>query len=833
MKKLAFLLSLLFVSYLAKAQQPDSTFVEINTPFEIGGIRVSGNTHSDAAGIIAISGLNVGQIVSENSMAIPNAIKALWRLELFADVQIFQTKTIGNVVFLEIAVQELPRLLSFQLKGIKKREAESLKEQLQSVFLPGTSLKATDRDYALQLITDFYSEKGYPDVQIEFREQATQRQQFILLINIDKGERVKVATIEFKGNTAVSDRKLKKLLDINTRSKWFAKSLLTDELLEAGKAAIKSHYASLGHLDMTFVKYHTTRNADDHWTLQLEVVEGSVYKLGKIDWKGNSIYSDHFLNTILDMKTGDVFNQQALNEGLRFRPDDVDVSALYLDHGYLFFNMDVQQKAIRQDTIDLEIRIQEGPQATIGQVHIEGNERTNEAVIRRELRTQPGETFSRQAIIRSQRALMNLGYFNPQTMDVRTEVNPQEGTVDLTYVLEEKINDQFELSAGWGGGDIGITGTVGISLNNFSIQNLFKKSAWRPYPSGDGQRLSFRVQSNGAAYQSYNVSFTEPWLSRHKPSQLSVGTFYNHLFDEGDAEIADGHFSVLGLNASLGTRFEWGHQTWVSTTGLSYQGYQLSDWNNGFFTTLDGQSIENGQYHNLAFSQKLSLNTTDHPLFPTRGIQLNASVKATLPYAAFGLVDAQADSPQEQFRWLEYHKWQVDAAVYQRLAGKLVLKGSAKLGFVGHYSKAIGTSPFERYQLGGDGFSNAQNIYTGTDLVSLRGYGVEELENNYQDGALTAQPLFAKYTAELRYPISFNPNATIWATAFAEAGNSWSSLEQLQVFKLKKSVGLGLRVHLPMFGTLGFDYGIGFDKPGPLSLQNNGRFNIILGFEPF
>ena len=831
MKKIS-LLSILLPIFLCgkiNAQNVNTT----DERLEIGGITVVGNTFSDKLGIIAVSGLEIGQILHKENLAIQQAIKALWNQKLFSDVQIQETNRVGHIVFLEISVKEPPRLKSYEIRGIKKSKVADIKAIANPYLITGTMITDAEQAQVQQKIADYYAEKGFPDAQINIDQKVIQKTKLYLTINIQKGKRVKVASIQFKGNTKMKDRKLKKLLGIDTKSKWFAKSLLNEELLQSGKLTIQHYYHSLGHLDVQFTADSTWRNADGNWMIALSLNEGPTYHLGHVEWKGNSIYPNELLNQVLDMQKGDIFNQQALDEGLRFRPDGKDVTALYMDNGYLFFQLQVLEKAIRQDTIDLEIRIQEGPQARIGSINIQGNERTSEAVIRRELHTQPGEKFSRDAIIRSQRALINLGYFNPEKMDVQTQVNAQKGTVDITYVLEEKINDQFELSAGWGGSDIGITGTLGISFNNFSLRNLLNSDAWDPYPSGDGQQLRFRIQSNGQAYQSYNMSFTEPWLGGKRPNQLSFSAFYNQLFDEGNEEIADGRFSILGLNASLGSRFQWGDEIWVSTTGLSYQGYRLNDWNNGFFTTENGTEIQNGQYHNLAFSQKLSLSTIDHPLFPTQGFRFNASVKATLPYSKLGMVDENADNPQEQFRWLEYHKWQLDGEWYKRLVGKLVFKGSVKLGYVGNYSSTIGTSPFERFQLGGDGYSNVQSIYVGTDLVSLRGYDIDNLENNYTNGQLTAQPLFAKYTAELRYPISFNPNATIWALAFAEAGNSWSSLDKLQPFNLKRSAGLGLRVHLPIFGTLGFDYGIGFDQPGPLSLQNNGRFNIILGFEPF
>lgn len=800
--------------------------------YEIGGVKVSGAQVSEPNAIIAVSGLKVGDKIQIPGTAIPKAIKTLWRLRLFKNVEVLKEKTVGDVIFLEIKVEESARLASYEVKGIKKSKVDNIKALIGHHFLKGGIITQNAKANSRNAIEQYFIEDGYPDVQVSIREIPIQssKNEVKLQYEIDRGKRRKVEEISFSGNKQVSDKKLRKLLSTKRKGRLFGSSKLIKSQLEIDKRSIIQHYNSLGYRDAKITYDSIWRSKENNWMIHFVLEEGRQYYFGDIKWKGNTNYSTKELEKILGIKKGEVYNKELLDMRLSFSPDGRDVSTLYMDNGYLFFRAEPIETAIHDNTIDLEIRILEGPQATIDKVSIKGNDRTHEHVIRRELRTEPGKKFSRSDIIRSQREIINLGYFNPESLDINTSVNPERGTVDVEYVVEEKQDGQFELSAGWGGSGVGITGTLGVTFNNFSLRNLFSGENWNPLPSGDGQRLSFRIQSNGKAYQSYNLSFTEPWLGGKKPNSLNVGFFYNNYFDESTTDAsASARFHILGINASLGTRLKFPDDNFVASTTLSFQRYGLSNWSSGLFRDSEGQLVSNGTFYNLSLSQTIARSTINNPIYPTAGSKLELSLKFTPPFSLLSNEDYSDASTEEKFKWLEYHKWRFDAEWYTSIVGKLVLKTSAKFGYLGSYNSAIGTSPFERFQLGGDGLSNIQGGFTGTDLIALRGYEVTDLENNILNGEATATPLFNKFTVELRYPLSLNPNATIFGLGFFEAGNAWQSFDDYNPFDLKRSVGLGLRVFLPMFGMLGFDYGIGFDKNGANSL---GKFSIILGFEP-
>ena len=504
-----------------------------------------------------------------------------------------------------------------------------------------------------------------------------------------------------------------------------------------------------------------------------------------------------------------------------------------MDDGHLFFNLKNETSAVRGDTVDLKIRIYEGPQATIGKVVINGNGRTNGHVIRRELRTKPGEKFSRADIIRSQRALANLGYFDPEKTNINTPVNAERGTVDIEYSVEEKNSDQLELSAAYGGPDVGLTGTLGVTFNNFSLKNLTDRSTWNPLPMGDGQQLSLRAQSNGKAYQSYNLSFTEPWLGGKKPNALSFGTFYTRNTNGYEAESGSySAISTLGGTVSLGTRLQWPDDNFVSTTALNFRKYNLDNYSDGLFKSDDGQPVTDGNFYNVNIQQTIARSTINNPLFPSEGSKISLMAQFTPPYSLFCKKDRSEMGVNERYKFLEYNKVRLDAEWYTSLSKKLVLKMGAKLGYVGAYNKSLGTSPFERFLLGGDMFSNNSNSILGTGNITLRGYEIDDLENNLVDGERVATPLYNKFNMELRYLISPNPNLTAYVLAFAEAGNSYRDFNSYNPFDLKRSAGVGLRVHVPMFGMLGFDYGWGFDKAGNKTFKGMGKISLVMGFEP-
>lgn len=835
MKKILFFCFCIGFSLLAKAQNADTIPVfEYDQPkdYEIGGIQVTGAEFSDDNAIIGISGLKVGDKVRIPGTEIPQAIRALWKLRLFTDIQIEEEKTIGDVIFLNIKVTERPRLTQFSYRGVKKSYQDELNKQVDKYILKGGIVTEDTKVNASREIDKFFRDKGFLDVETKVIEiPDTSRINAVKLVfDVDANDKVKIADIQFVGNKNIKDKRLLKQLDkTKEKKKLFASSKFLRQEFENDKKNLIKYYNNNGYRDARVIGDTMWRNEDDNLVIQININEGNRYFFRDIEWKGNSIYSSEALSSILGINKGDVYNQELLQTRLSFSKDGRDVSSLYMDNGYLFFQVDPVEVAVADDSIDLELRVFEGPQATIDRVAIEGNDRTHEHVIRRELRTLPAEKFSRSEIIRSQREITNLGYFNPEALGINTPVNPDRGTVDIEYKVEEKPSDQLELSAGWGG-QSRVIGTLGVSFNNFSLRNVFKKDAWRPLPQGDGQRLSLRAQTNGTFYQSYNISFTEPWLGGKKPNSFTVGGFYNR-FNYGSS----GSLNILQGTISFGTRLKWPDDNFIATTAINLQTLSLNNWQySAAFRTDDGVDVTSGYYNNFSLQQTFARSTINDPIFPRDGSRISLSVQLTPPYSLFNHKNYSDLSATDKFRWLEYHKWRFDAEWYTPIVGKLTLKASAKIGVLGYYNREIGTSPFERFQLGGDGINNQQFGFAGVDIISMRGYEVEDFENNIDpndNNRRVATPVFDKYTLELRYPLSLNPSSTIYVHSFLQGGNSWKNLRDFNPFDVKRSAGFGLRVFLPMFGVLGFDYGWGLDK-NLTGDKKRGDFNIVLGFEP-
>ncbi len=811
------------------------------TDYEIGGIVVTGEQFSDENAIVAISGLKVGDKirVGAGGTAIPRAIKSLMRLRLFTDVQVYIQKTIGDIVFLELKVKERARLSKYSYKGVKKSYHDDLNDGLANILLKGGIVTENIKVSARTVIEDFYKEKGYLDVDVKVLEKTDEgiSNSVQLVFDVDRNKKVKVQRISFIGNENIKSKKLRKTMD-NTkrRAKWFSSSKLIKPEYEADKKSIIAYYNTIGFRDARILKDSIWRGDNGHLQIQITIEEGQRYYFRDISWKGNSIYETKMLSNILGINSGDVYNQELLDTRLRYSLDGRDVSTIYMDNGYLFFQVNPIEVAIEKDSIDMEIRIFEGPQATIDRVVINGNDRTHEDVIRRELRTRPGQKFSRTDIIRSQREIINLGYFNPEALGINTPVNAQRGTVDIEYTVEEKPSDQLELSAGWAGAGRGVIGTLGVSFNNFSLRNIFKKEAWNPLPQGDGQRLSLRAQTSGKQYQSYNISFTEPWLGGKKPTSFTISGFHNRFTFGTVGTSTEQRFNITGGSIAIGTRLKFPDDNFISQTAINIQNLFLKNGNSWAFFDGEGGRVADGSFLNFSIKQTFTRSSIDDPIFPKNGSKFTLSAQLTPPYSLFNNKDYSDLPASEKFKWLEYHKWRFNAEWYTRLAGNLVLKAAVKIGMLGFYNEDIGLSPFERFQLGGDGFANQQFGYIGTDLISLRGYEINELDANVSQFGNVATPVFDKFTVELRYPISLNPSSTIYVLGFVEGGNSWGSFSDFNPFDVRRSAGMGLRVFLPMFGTLGFDYGIGFDKPELQDINAKwtqyGNFNIILGFEP-
>ncbi len=862
-RTIAILLFCLF--YYGAIQAQDSTYQVIEydqknkQTFEIGGVKVEGATFSDERAIIALSGLQVGKEITIPGYALPKAIKNLYNRRLFTDVQILQEKRIGDVIFLIIKVKERARLSRYTYRGVKKNKHDDLNDIVKKYLTKGAIITENSKANATNELVGYFREKGYLDAKVVISEKKDEKMTnaLKLIIKINQGERVKIKDIRFVGNDHFKDKKLRKLFkNTKPKRKLLAKSKFVRPDYETDKKALIKHYNNNGYRDAQILGDSIWRDDNGDLQILVKLEEGTQYFIRNIAWKGNTLQSDARLRAILGIHRGDVYNEELINNRLRFSLDGRDISSLYLDDGYLFFNVEPVEVAINGDSIDLEMRIFEGPQATIDRVVVSGNDRTHDHVILRELRTRPGEKFSRANIIRSQRELMNLGYFDPESMEINTPVNAQKGTVDIEYKVTERPSDQLELSAGWGGRNSGVFGTLGVIFNNFSLSNLFSGEAWKPLPQGDGQKLSLRYQSNGRFWRSFNFSFTEPWLGGKKPNSFTLGA--SSL--KSTNPFLQGSLSISRIFSGLGTRLRWPDDNFIYNATLTLEKIGLT--NRGGFSTDDGVIISNGGFYNFSIKQTIARTTINEPIFPRSGSRFSLSVQLTPPYSLFRSDDffllteeekSELDPSQyrsaeasKKFNFLEYHKWRFDADWYSSLFGKWVLKSSIKIGAVGAYNNGLGVSPFERFELGGDGISNQTAGIEGKDIISLRGYDPTDLPANFTNvvNSETAQidrvrngaTIFNKYTLELRYPLSTNPNSTIYFHTFVQGGNVFKSFREFNPFKMRKSAGFGLRVFLPMFGILGFDWGVGFDKQELINqgagLSKFAKFNIILGFEP-
>lgn len=853
-------LILLFIASGVAYGQTELPIVDYTSTqeYEIGGIKVQGLQYRDDNAIIAVSGLRVGQTIQVPGQEIPVAIEQLLKLQLFTDIEVIKEKTIGNVIFLIINIKERPVLSRYSYQGVKKTKHEDLNEIVDNVLTKGGIVTEDKKQLVKNKLFEYYLDKGYMDAEIKVNEysDSLKENSVRLEFEIDKKKRVRITEISFEGNEETSDRKLRAQFE-NTKLMWnpLKKSKFIKRDYENDKEGIVAFYNNIGHRDAEILSDSIWRDDKGRMHINIEVEEGNKYYFRDIEWKGNSIYTDDYLSKILGIERGDIYNKELLDKRLSFSLDGRDISSLYMDDGYLMFRVDPVERSITGDSIDIEVRINEGPQVTIDKVVIKGNDRTHENVIRRELRTRPGAKFSRSDIIRSQRQILNLGYFNQETLGINPKVNAERGTVDIEYTLEERPSDQLELSAGYGGFN-GLIGTLGLTFNNFSLTNINNREAWNPLPVGDGQKLSVRAQSNSRFFKSYNGSFTEPWLGGKRPTSFTLGGAYS----EWDQSLYGvGKLAISRAFVGIGTQLKWPDDYFSYFVTANIENIALDDYAYGGF------GINNGEFNNYSIKQTLTRSSINEPIFPRRGSKISLTLQLTPYYWGrkgnyYEIDDAEAEeliyeenlkrgladklSPSDEvtfireaedatkFRYLEYHKWRLDAEWYYNLVDKLVLMTQAKVGFLGSYRPGVGVSPFERFELGGDGLNNQNVGIQGRDIISSRGYEVNEFPaNDSQYGGAT---IFNKYTVELRYPISTNPNSTIYVSAFAQGANSFVNFRDYNPFELKRSAGLGLRVFLPMFGLMGFDYGFGFDKnlPDDTRFTEYATFNIILGFDP-
>jgi len=801
------------------AISPDTLALNYGSPkeYEIGGISISGTQFLDESVLITLSGLSVGEKISIPGDKIAKALENLWKQGLFSDIQIFSNKVQGNFVFLEIALKERPKLSKFTFKGIGKSDADKLREKLN--ISKGMVITENLIQETSNTVKDFYKDKGYYNTRVSVSAQTDTGaiNSRILIIDIEKNAKIKISKIDFAGNSTVDEKILKRTMK-DTKEKHLYRIFSTSKFLESNftkdKQKILDKYNSMGYRDASILGDSIYKTDDKNIGIKININEGRKYYFRNISWTGNSKYNDKELSAVLGIKKGDIFNQAALESHLMMNQNGNDVSSLYMDDGYLFFQVTPVEINVDKDSIDLEMRIYEGKQARINRIKITGNTKTNDKVIMREVRTKPGQLFSRSDIIRSQRELSQLGYFNAEKLGVNPTPNPADGTVDIEYVVEEKPSDQIELSGGWGGAQGGLVGSLGLSFNNFSARNIGNKNAWKPLPAGDGQKLSIRAQSNGSYYQSYNASFTEPWFGGKKPNSLSV-TLYHSILTNGVSS-SDASYSstkITGLSLGFGKRLKFPDDFFTFFAEANFQNYLLNRSTNFLFT--DGYS------NNFNIKLTFSRNSIDQPLYPRGGSEFSISSQFTPPYSTFNSGDYATMDLQEKYKWVEFHKWTAKASWFTKVIGNLVISTRIKYGILGNYDNKVGQSPFERFYLGGDGLSGF-SLY-GSDIISLRGYANNSLSPK------VGSTVFDKYTFEIRYPLSLNPSATIYGLAFTEAGNAWLDLKDFNPFEMKRSAGFGVRVFLPMFGLLGLDWGYRLDDVSTYPGMDRSTFHFSIG----
>jgi outer membrane protein insertion porin family len=828
LKRMVVALSMFMAGILLNAQEKQEVYNYADeSEYIIGGVTVSGIRYLDLNALIGLSGLRVGQEITIPGDAVTNAVKKLWQQGLFSDVRITIQSKRADTVFLDIALQERPRLSSIKLNGIRNGETTDL---LEKINLPvGSQVTSYILNNTEKIIKDHYVDKGFLNTTIDFvqKDDPDQPNNVILNINIDKNEKVKIGELKFIGNEYFTDSKLRHKMK-GTKQKnlnFFKSSKYIKTKFEEDKEKLNTFYNDNGFKDFTILSDSLYKISDDRIGLQLRIDEGDQYFLRKVDWVGNSVYRAEDLNKVFNVDKGSVYNQSLILDRLNGTSGAQDaVNNLYLDYGYLFSHLTPVESKIEGDSVDLEVRIYEGDQAYINNVMITGNTRTNEHIARRELYTLPGDLFSKDKILRSIRQLGVLGHFDPEKINPTPISDPINGTVDLLYKLEERANDQFEISGGWGAGML--VGTVGVRFNNFAMRHFFDLKEWKPYPSGDGQSLSIRAQSNGRIYSSYNISFVEPWLGGKKPNSFSV-SLYRSVMTNGTKKGEQGRQSMIidGASIGLGKRLEWPDDFFSIYGELNYEKYNLNNYS--YYRFL----FENGQSNLFSVTARLTrFSTSPNLIYPRNGSSFTLSLQITPPYSLLSGKNMADATDEEKYKWIEFHKWTFKSDYYYPLSkdDKLVLNARFSFGYLGYYNKDIGPSPFENFYLGGDGMTGYS--FYGREVIALRGYTNGSLTPTDSKTGSPAGNIYSKITFELRYPLSLSQQATIYALTFLESGRAWYSLKEYNPFKMNRSAGIGLRANLPMFGLLGIDWGYGFDPvPSGDSNANKSQFHFVIG----
>jgi len=846
--KLTLLLTIFLLNF-AHAQIPGNRPLNLNNrndisalepkSYVIGGIEVKGAQYLDKDVLITISRLTVGEYIEVPSEQTANVIKFLMDQNLFEDVQLYATRIQDETIFLEIRVVERPRLTRVDLNGLSKSQTEEVRKRLNANTgkIVNENLLQTTKN----TIEKFLREKSYlyPEIKITTKKDSAQSNNEIVVVDVERNKKIKVRIVEFEGNEEFSDKQLRKYLKGVKPRAWFrvfGPGKFKEDKYEEAKEKLVAKMQDKGYRDAQILKDSVYRYDNNEVAIDFDIYEGPKYYVGNIDWAGNAKYKDSVLNILLGIQKGDVYSEEKLNSKLSgpTRNSD-DIAAIYQNDGYLTFNVQPVIKRIYQDTVDIEIQMFEGKQYTINNVILKGNDVTNDRVVLRSIYSKPGQKYSRELLVRSVREISQLGMFDEQKVTpMPTNLNYEEGTTDIEFTVAEKPSDQVELSGGYGAGQV--IGTLGLTFNNFSTSNFFKKEAWKPLPRGDGQKLSIRGQTSGKRYQSYSFSFSEPWLGGKKPIYFGLSAYisnsqsqyYNPQTGRYEGYENNPKIQMHGVTATLGKRLQWPDNYFQINSSLSYQRYNLENYGNYFL-------FSNGTATNINFTQEISRNSIDAPIYPTSGSHLKFSVQLTPPYSAWNNIDYATAPDNEKYKWTEYHKWKFDSQWYTKIVGKLVLKTQAQFGYLGSYGDRTPTSPFERFKLGGDGMQGF-DFLQGSEIIAMRGYANGTIipattGNKMQDIAIqSGSPIYAKYQIELRHPIMLNEQATVFALAFAEAGNTWNKFDEVNPFKVRRSVGVGARIFLPIFGMLGIDYGHALDPiPGLVESRwkQNFTFSII------
>ena len=795
-------------------------------------IKVEGVNYLSGDRLIALTGLQEGDKVEIPGQQLSGIVNRLWLQRKFSDVGVYidSLSPKGDSCILVLKVQERPRVSKWLFSGVRRSEESDLTERLK--LRRGGELSDYVEKSSIDIIKNYYKEKGFylVDVHLTHEPDSTVKNAVKATFHVNKGNKIKIEKINFNG--VEENIKVKKLAKAMKKTKdrslynFFNSKKFNSKEYENDKAALMEVFNEAGYRDAVILSDSISYTPDGRIVLDINLNQGKRYYFRDITWTGNSVYTAEQLNSVLMIKKGDIYDLVTMEKRLQGDPKQQhrDIRKMYTDNGYLFFSIVPVEMNIEGDSIDVEMRIMEGKPATFNNVIINGNTITSEKVARRAVYTRPGYLYSQTDFERSIRELGSIGHFDPERFQSQEGYsilpNINNNTVDIAYNVQEKPNSQLELSGGWGGNTF--VGTLGVSFNNFSLRRAFEKGAWRPVPLGDGQTLSIRFQTNGTYYTALSASFLEPWLTGKKPTSLSTSIYYTRQTNSYYYYLTnDEYMEVYGIAASLGSRLKWPDDYFVLYHELSWQQYKLKDWNYNFL-------FNTGKSNNLSYKISLNRNSTDQPVYPRTGSDMLFSVQLTPPYSLFRSddTDYKTMTDQEKYKWIEYHKWTFKSALYTKLVGDLVLKTSADFGYLGYYNKDLGYSPFEGFQLGGDGMSG-YNTY-GSDIIGLRGYpnySLTPIEGNAYAGRV-----YDKFTVELRHPVILQPQSTIYAMLFLEAGNCWKDIKDFNPFEVKRSAGVGLRVLLPIVGMLGIDWGYGFD-PVPNEKLNRGgsQFHFVIG----